>query len=99
MNNIEIVINKASLPDSINGCTVFDDDHAYKIYINDTLSPDEQAAAFLHEMLHVWNNDFNSNEAADHIEKNTHEQLKRISDIIKDGWDFTISHKRFTESH
>lgn len=77
----ELSISTADLPESVNGLTVNTND-IYNIYVNNKLDPDSQAAAFLHEMLHIWNNDFDSQEEADQIELRTHEQLKRISDIF-----------------
>lgn len=83
MKELNITIDKNSFPVSIKGFIVKDDDTTYRIFINDTLDSDDQAAAFLHECLHIWNDDFNSNDSADHIEQRTHKQLKRISEIFK----------------
>ena len=81
----ELSITTATLPESIHGLTVKTND-IYNIYVNNKLDPDSQAAAFLHEMLHIWNDDFNKDADADHIEKQTHAQLKRISEIyFKEG--------------
>ena len=77
---IQLSISTANLPESIHGMTLHDD--TFQIWINSNLDADDQAAAFLHEMLHIWNNDFDSKDDADQIEQRTHEQMKRISDIL-----------------
>ncbi len=85
MREIVIQVDTTTLSNKIHGFTV-SDGHSYKIWINDILDSDNQAAAFLHEMLHIWNDDFNKDADADHIEKQTHAQLKRISEIyFKEG--------------
>lgn len=83
MKKITLIIKEGKFPDSVKGATVALDEDTFQIWINDHLDPDEMAAAFLHEMLHVWNDDFDRDENADQVEERTHEQLKRISDIIK----------------
>ena len=51
---------------------------AYYIAINEDISPDEQAAAFLHECLHVYHNDFSSGKTVQQIESERHRELKRV---------------------
>lgn len=78
MRDIKITINKASFPAGVKGFSILDDSSTFRIFINDTLDPDDQAAAFLHECLHIWNGDHTSKDDADHIEKKTHEQLLHV---------------------
>lgn len=37
---------------------VLNDDESYSIYIKRSLSPEDKLTAFLHAMIHVWNEDF-----------------------------------------
>lgn len=84
MNELNMVIERAQLPAAVKGITV-KNHNSIKVFVNSGLSKDEQAAAFLHECLHIWNNDFNSGKAASEIEESTHKQLKRISAIYERG--------------
>lgn len=85
MKNKIILLNVSTVtfPDYIHGFTIFTkQDDIYNVWINSSLDEDHRAAAFLHECLHIWNEDFDSKDDADHIEQRTHEQMKRISDIL-----------------
>ena len=58
------------------------DDNGYLIVVNADESPDEQAKAFLHEMLHIWNDDFNDPVGnVQVIEARTHRQLRRLLEL------------------
>ena len=50
------------------------------IVVNADLSEDEQAKAFLHECLHIYNDDFDhvSSEGVQSVEERTHAQLNRL---------------------
>lgn len=56
----------------------------YTVCINSALDPDQQAAAFLHECLHIWHDDLRSNSGipVGSLEDIRHEELKRIATII-----------------
>lgn len=47
-------------------------DDSYTIFIESTLSREEQQKAFLHAMEHIKRNDFDSSFSADNLEKNAH---------------------------
>lgn len=68
---------KAHLPASVGACMT-EQDGQYLILVNADHTADEQAAAFLHEMLHIWNRDTQSAEPAADIERRTRAQLLRI---------------------
>lgn len=57
-------------------------DGGYLIAINTILDPDEQAAAFLHECLHIWRRDHITEDPAELIEEQTHKQLNRVLEIL-----------------
>ena len=74
---LQIQIKTAELPQTIHGLTT-QQAGAYTIYINEDRTQDEQAAAFLHECLHIYHDDFNSTRTAGEIEEERHAELKRI---------------------
>ena len=81
-DNFNMIIETVSLPEKVKALTVKEDDKV-KVYVNNDLTEDEQAASFLHEMLHLWNHDFDKELSADEIEALTHGQLSRISGIYQ----------------
>lgn len=48
-----MIIRKINLPVGVNGVTVLDENGDYNVYLNDCLSYDAQAKAFLHEVEHI----------------------------------------------
>ena len=60
-------------------CT--DDSGVFMVIINADLPEEEQEKAFLHEMLHIYNDDFERvlSEGIQRIETDAHEQLDRLS--------------------
>ena len=48
----------------------------YTILINADISEEEQAKAFLHEMFHIWNHDFDSKESVQQIEERAHSVIE-----------------------
>ena len=55
----EYCIRFIPLPTTLKGITVEDSSGFYNIYINDSLSYEEQQKAIRHELSHVTGNDFN----------------------------------------
>ena len=53
----------------------------YMVIVNADLPQEERAKAFLHEMLHIYNDDFERvlSEGIQRIEADAHEQLDRLS--------------------
>ena len=56
----EIYVRLLSLPMTIRGVTVTDEEGDYNIYINSSLTPDQQKFVLKHEMTHIERNDFAS---------------------------------------
>lgn len=74
---LQIQIKTAKLPQTVHGLTT-QQAGAYTIYINEDQTQDEQAAAFLHECLHIYHDDFNNTRTAGELEEERHAELKRI---------------------
>lgn len=77
-----IRVFQGELPGKIDG-GCFPDGNGFTVVINSTKDEDTQAAAFLHECLHIWNEDHTGGRTPDEIETFTHEQLDRILKIIQ----------------
>ncbi len=77
-----LVIYRASLPGNVKGFCV-DFDGGFTVAVNSNLDEDTQAAAFLHECLHIWNRDHDRREPFEAIEESTEQQVKRIAAILK----------------
>lgn len=79
MREIALRLFHEIMPEGVHGM-VAEDHGKYMVVINANESPDEQAKAFLHEMLHIYNDDFNlvADEGVQSIESRTHEQLARL---------------------
>ena len=77
-----ITMKLAALPETVHGVLQQTEKDTYTIFINSDQTDDERAAAFLHECLHIYHNDFASQESADSIEKARHAELKRICEIL-----------------
>ena len=56
----EIYVRLLSLPMTIRGVTVTDEEGDYNIYINSSHTPDQQKLVLKHEMTHIERNDFAS---------------------------------------
>ena len=78
---IKLQIIKEAFPGKGQGM-IFCDNDDYTILINSKLSEDEQAAAFLHEALHIWHDDFNSGRSADSIEETRKAELHRLIELM-----------------
>ena len=58
-----VIVRMIDLPYTIKGLTVLDEEGDYNIYLNARLSPDIQAEAFRHEVEHIKNGDFYTDES------------------------------------
>jgi Zn-dependent peptidase ImmA (M78 family) len=76
--NINIRLIKSELNEGCKGFCSMDTNHDFIILINKTMTEDEQTLAFLHEMLHVWHNDFRKKQDVNELEKIRHEELKGL---------------------
>lgn len=77
MMEIVLHIGKEKLPQGIHGISSAEGHH-YTILIDSNQRQEEQAAAFLHEMLHIWHGDHESNKSTAEIEEERHEELISI---------------------
>lgn len=76
--DISIRIISCDLPDEIHGASL-PTNGGVLIMVNHKDSEDRQAAAFLHEMLHVWRRDHAKTGANVHeIEEDCREEMRRL---------------------
>lgn len=80
MRNISLSIAQQQLP--VPGLVAQKAEDDYTIILNTDLPDTERAAAFLHEMLHIWHNDFASGKSVDQIEQERHVEMERILEIL-----------------
>ena len=66
----EYCCRPANLPGDIHGAVMLTDDGTDfpNIYINDSLSPEARRKAFMHEMKHLENNDFDNDRPIEEVE-------------------------------
>ena len=67
--NENIIVRYIPLPVSVRAFTVPDSQGSFNVYINSSLSFEQQRKSFEHEMCHIENGDFFRDEAAVEIEK------------------------------
>lgn len=77
MRDITVKIRFANLLDGVRG-TAFKVNDKFCVVIDSKLSEDEQAAVFLHEMLHVWHDDASKDCSLARIERERAAELPRI---------------------
>lgn len=70
--NIQIQLVKAKMPETFRGVCKDKGEGSYLIILNQDKSEEEQAQSFLHEMLHIYYNDFDSCLDLDELEKIRH---------------------------
>ena len=58
-----VIIRIIDLPIGVDGMTVKDSNDDYNVYLNARLSGDQQVIAFRHELDHIKNGDFYSDES------------------------------------
>lgn len=75
---LKLTITVEEMPDGINSAIIEPRGNDYMIAINNRLSQDEQAAAFLHECLHLWHGDCDNPKEADTIEAERRQELARL---------------------
>lgn len=57
-----VIIRKIDLPYGVGGMTVKDSNDDYNVYLNSRLSGEQQVIAFEHELEHIKNGDFYTEE-------------------------------------
>ena len=78
---MNIVLTYYELPSTVHALTHANDDGSYTILINTNLCHERQMAAVLHELTHIQDNDFTSEEQADLLEKMLHTQNQNVVDL------------------
>ena len=63
-----MIVRVVGLPPAIRGTTVPDEDGDYNVYLNKNLSYEMQRLALKHELAHINNGDFGSDEYVSHLE-------------------------------
>lgn len=73
----DIYIRLISLPSTVKGVTVVDENDDYNIYINQNLSHDQQLRVYQHEKNHILNNDFQNFDDIESLEERAEEDARR----------------------
>ena len=73
--NENIIVRYIPLPAGVRAFTIPDAAGDYNIYINAALSSEQQKRSFDHEVCHIENGDFFSDETAVEIEKRMKKRL------------------------
>lgn len=58
-----MIVRLVKLPPAVRGTTVTDEDGNYNVYINKNLNYETQIKVFEHELAHIQNGDFGSEES------------------------------------
>lgn len=69
MNDGEYVVRLVNLPGDIGGAVRLSEDGFANIYINDQLSDKAKKEAYIHEAMHMKNNDFYNDRPISEIEE------------------------------
>lgn len=75
---LQLTLYKAPCLEGVNGTVIKTGDDSFMVIINSDLPPQEQAAAFAHEMLHIYRRDFDCNIPANTIECARHADTERL---------------------
>lgn len=75
MDNVNIVVSD-DMPYGIKGHVNPNRDGSYTIFINAKYNIEQQQETLAHEMLHITNDDFNSDLSADELEKRIYTMLQ-----------------------
>ena len=79
---VQLTITEADFPETVHGFLARDGENSYMIITNKKDSKDQQAASFLHECLHLFHDDFNSDLSVDAIETERHQELPRLLELL-----------------
>lgn len=69
MNDGEYIVRMVNFPGDIHGAVRLSEDGFANIYINDQLSPMAKKEAYLHEAMHIKNDDFYNDRPISEIER------------------------------
>ena len=86
LRRISIKQGEAAFPESVHGLTLLtaktDEREDYTVLINSSLNSRRQAATFLHEMLHIFHEDFDGKRAVKEIEAERRAELRELLEIL-----------------
>ena len=88
---IQLTITEADFPETTHGVICRDGESSYMIVTNKKDSEDQQAASFLHECLHLFHDDFNTEMSVGEIETKRHQELPRLLEMLintQEGTDY-----------
>lgn len=77
----KVSIAEICLPEGVNGASAETAAGEYIVALRKGISETEKAAAFLHEMLHIYHDDFNSGLNVKQIEADRHAELLTILSV------------------
>ena len=78
----KVSVVEMDLPEDVNGEIAKTAAQEYIIAIRKGITEDEKAAAFLHEMLHIYHDDFDNGLNVHQIESDRHAELERLLTIL-----------------
>ena len=81
MREIKIILEEDRLPSDIHGMTS-ERDGVYYVLLNAEDQTERKEAAFLHELLHIYREDFKSGKTVDEIETEVRKELRAIKQYI-----------------
>lgn len=81
--NVQLTICRDALPPGIHGIITTTGTDNYIIVTNQQETESQQAAAFLHECLHLFHDDLNGSDSADEIEAARHSAITDLLEILK----------------
>lgn len=84
MERITLQIYKDELGKVHGAVMPLDGPGEYAVILNRNESGPEQLAAFIHEMIHIYNDDLNSTESVQQIERETHAAAVKALRILEE---------------
>lgn len=80
IKDIHVQVFRGQLPDGAHGFVIDGNQGPFLIMLNSADPEDEQRCAFLHEMLHIYNDDFNriAADGIQAVEARTHSQIEQM---------------------
>ena len=78
---LQLTLYKAPCLEGVGGTVIKTGDDSFMVIINSDLPPQEQAAAFAHEMLHIYRQDFDWDLPVNTIERARHADTEKLEEI------------------
>ena len=80
--SFKVSIAETAFPEKVSGSVTEVEDGEYIICLHKGMTEDERTAAFLHEMLHIYHDDFRSGLSVRQNEAERHAELERLLTIL-----------------